>query len=47
MSHQDESVMRALSTKTTLTTGQAVQRAGRLAEKNQQDELLVWNIATT
>ena len=35
MSHQDESVMRALSTKTALTTGQAVQRTGRCAEKNK------------
>ena len=29
MSHQDESFMRALTTETTLTTGQAVQRAAR------------------
>ena len=39
MSHQDMSVMRALSTKTTLTTGQAVQRAGRSAEKNKQERI--------
>ena len=32
---EDESAMRALSTETTLTTGQAVQRAGRCAEKNK------------
>ena len=35
MSHQDVSVMRALSTKITLTERQAVQSAGRCAEKKQ------------
>ena len=39
MNHQDVSVMRAVSTKTTLTTGQAVQRAGRCGEKNKQERI--------
>ena len=39
MSHQDVSVMRVLSTKTTLTTGQAVQCAGRCAEKDKQERI--------
>ena len=45
-SHQDVSVMRALSTKTTLTTGQAVQRAGRCAEKNKQERIGVKHCTT-
>ena len=39
MTHQDVSVMRALSTKTALTTGQAVQSAGRCAERNKQERI--------
>ena len=39
MTHQDVPVMRALSTKTALTTGQAVQSAGRCAERNKQERI--------
>ena len=43
MSHQEESVMRGLSTETTLTTVQTVQSARRCAEKKKDELLFTWN----